>query len=104
MAKPIRMRARINDNIVTVKALISHPMETGRRIDKETEKIIPAHFIQKVVAEYKGKMVFEAYWGTGISKNPFIGFEFKGGQKGDTVKISWFDNIGNSESAETVIK
>ena len=98
------MRARKQGPVVSVKALIKHPMETGRRRDKDTGEVVPAHFIQKVVGEHKGKVVFEAYWGTGISKNPFVSFEFSGGEKGDTVKLSWFDNLGKSGSAEADIQ
>lgn len=104
MAKSIRMRARAKGDNISVKALITHPMETGRRRDKETDKVIPAHFIQRVVSEYKGEVVFEAYWGTGVSKNPFVSFEFKGGKAGDTVKLTWFDNTDQSSTAATTIK
>ncbi len=45
----IKMRANIADGVTTIKALISHPMETGLVKDKKTGEIIPAHFIQEVV-------------------------------------------------------
>ena len=104
MAKPnIRIRATLEDNIVSVKALLTHPMETGRRKD-DKDVLVPAHFIQKIVADWNGEKVFESYWGTGVSKNPFIAFKFKGAAKGDTVKLSWVDNQGGSDSAEVSIK
>ena len=46
MAKSIKVRAKVKDGITVVKALITHPMETGLRKDKKTGKKIPAHFIQ----------------------------------------------------------
>lgn len=104
MAKPaIRIRARLKKDVVSVKALITHPMETGRRKNDNGE-LIPAHFIQKVFAEYKGKRVFEAYWGTGVSANPFVAFEFSGASKGDSVRLSWVDNLGNSGGTDAVIQ
>ncbi len=104
MANSIKMRARKGDGAATsVKALIKHPMETGRRRDDD-DQIVPAHFIQKVVVEHKGDVVFEAYWGTGVSKNPFVSFEFDGAEAGEKVKLSWFDNLGQSESIEAAIK
>ena len=42
----IKMRAKTDGTVTTIKALISHPMETGTRKDKKTGKKIPAHFIQ----------------------------------------------------------
>ncbi|MXX98960.1 MAG: thiosulfate oxidation carrier complex protein SoxZ [Gammaproteobacteria bacterium] len=103
MKPSIKMRIRKDGDEVVVKALISHPMETGRRVDQETGETIPAHFIQTVIAEYEGKKVFTAYWGTGVSQNPFISFKFKGGEESKVVTLSWFDNKGQSDSLETEI-
>ena len=100
----IKMRAKISDGVTTIKSLISHPMETGTRKDKNTGETIPAHYIQEVVCEYDGKAVMTAYWGPAVSKNPYLSFRFKGGKAGDTVKLNWTDNKGNSDSGETEIK
>jgi sulfur-oxidizing protein SoxZ len=99
----IKMRANASDGVTTVKALISHPMETGTRKDK-AGKPIPAHFIQEVVCEHGGKAVLTAHWGPAVSKNPYLSFRFTGGNPGDTIKLSWSDNKGESDSAETTIK
>ena len=104
MAKSIKLRAKAKDGVATVKALISHPMETGLRKDQKTGKIVPAHFIQEVVCESAGKTVLTAHWGGAISKNPFISFKFSGAKSGDTIKISWVDNQGNSDSLDSAIK
>ncbi len=101
--KKIRVRAKLKGNVVEVKALMSHPMETGLRKDKKTGKKIPAHFIKEVVAEHKGNKVIVAHWGVAISKNPYIAFKFTGAAKGDTLKVSWEDNMGESASAEVKI-
>ena len=100
----IKMRANIDGDVTTIKALISHPMETGSRKDSKTGKMIPAHFIQEVVCEHKGKTILTANWGPAISKNPYLSFRFTGGAAGDTVKLSWVDNMGEKDSAETTIK
>ena len=104
MAKSIKLRAKAKGDVVEVKALISHPMETGLRKDKKTGEVIPAHFIKEVIAEYKDKKVLTAHWGGTVSKNPYLAFKFKGGKKGDSVKLSWADNKDGSDSAETTIK
>jgi sulfur-oxidizing protein SoxZ len=100
----IKMRANIDGDVTTLKALISHPMETGSRKDSKTGKMIPAHFIQEVVCEHKGNTILTANWGPAISKNPYLSFRFTGAAAGDTVKLSWVDNMGEKDSAETTIK
>jgi sulfur-oxidizing protein SoxZ len=104
MAKTIRIRAQAKGGATTVKALMSHPMETGLRKNKKTGKKIPAHFIQEVTATHNGNNVITAMWGPAISKNPYLSFKFNGGSKGDEVKISWVDNKGESASASTKIR
>jgi sulfur-oxidizing protein SoxZ len=104
MAKSIKIRAKLKGDTTTVKCLMSHPMETGLRKDKKTGKLIPAHFINEVMAEAGGKNVMTAHWSGGISKNPYLSFAFIGGAKGDEVKITWSDNQGNSDSGVAKIK
>ena len=104
MAKSsIRIRAKIKGDVTEVKALMSHPMETGQRKDKKTGNKIPAHYIKEVNCEHNGKSVMVAQWGPAVSKNPYLSFKFKGAAKGDTVKVSWDDNTGKSEFVDSKI-
>ena len=98
MANSIRIRAQAKDGETVVKALITHPMETGLRKDKKTGKAIPAHFIQEVVCKHNGATVVTALWGPAVSKNPYVSFELKGGKAGDTIEMSWVDNLGEKDS------
>lgn len=100
----IKMRAKVSDGVATIKALISHPMDTGLVKDKKTGDTIPAHFIQEVVCQHKGTTVMTANWGAAISKNPYLSFRFKGAAAGDTVSLSWVDNKGEKDSADATIK
>ena len=104
MAKTIRIRAQAKGDTTTVKALITHPMETGLRKDKKTGKNIPANFIQEVKCEHNGKVVVNAQWGGAVSKNPYLSYAFTGGKKGDTVKLTWVDNTGKSDTETATIK
>jgi len=103
MAKSIKLRAKAKKGIVTLKALINHPMETGLRKNKKTGKLIPAHFIQEVTAKSGDKTVMSAVWGGAISKNPYLSFKFSG-SKGDSITLSWVDNKGNSDSKTAKVK
>jgi len=99
----IKIRAKLEGDVTTVKALIQHPMETGQVKDKKTGKLIPAHFIQEVNCEHNGTNVMMALWGPAVSKNPYLSFKFKGAKAGDTLKMSWVDNKGESDSVETQV-
>ena len=104
MAKSsIKVRAKEKGGVVTVKALMNHPMETGLRKDKKTGKMFPAHFINEVTATIGGANAIHAYWSGGISKNPYLAFDAPG-KKGDELTLSWTDNQCNSESATTKVK
>ncbi len=103
MAKStIKLRTKEKGGKIQVKALIKHPMETGLRKDKKTGKKIPAHHITKVVVEANGKPVLTADWSGSVSKNPFLSFSYAG-SKDDTVKLTWTDNTGKSDSIEKKI-
>jgi sulfur-oxidizing protein SoxZ len=104
MAKSIKIRAKLKGDTTTVKCLMTHPMETGLRKDQKTGKLIPAHFINEVIAETGGVNVMNAHWSGGVSKNPYLSFAFTGAAKGDEVKISWTDNQGGSDSGTAKIK
>lgn len=96
----IKVKAAISGNATEVKALFKHEMETGLRKDKKTGEKIPAHFIKEVKCEHNGKVIFTANWGVAVSKNPYLSFRFTGGKAGDTVKVSWVDNKGDTDSAD----
>ena len=102
MADPMRIRAAARDGVVNVKVLMSHEMETGQRKDA-AGNIVPAHYIRSVTATYQGKTVLSAQWGPAVSKNPYLEFSFKGGQKGDKVIVTWEDNKGDKRTDEATI-
>ncbi len=106
--KSIKIRAKAKKGVTTVKSLMSHPMETGLRKNSKTGKLIPAHFIQEVVATHVhdgGETVrMTTHWSGGVSKNPYLSFKFNGGKKGDKITLTWTDNKGGSESATAKIK
>jgi sulfur-oxidizing protein SoxZ len=52
--------------------------------------------------EHDGRKVFVADWGTAISKDPYVKFGFKGGNRGGDLKVGWIDNKGESDA--TIVK
>jgi sulfur-oxidizing protein SoxZ len=104
MADSIRIRAEAKAGETTVKALISHPMETGLRKDKKTGEKIPAHYIQEVTCTHNGANVLTANWGPAVSKNPYLSFVLANAKAGDKIEMSWVDNKGEKDSATTDVK
>ena len=104
MANSIRIRAKAKGEDTTVKALITHPMETGLRKNKKTGEKIPAHFIQEVTCKHNGNTAVTALWGPAVSKNPYLSFRIGGTKVGDTIELSWVDNLGKKDSATTTVK
>jgi sulfur-oxidizing protein SoxZ len=64
--------------------------------------VIPPHYIQVVDFEHAGRVVFTAFWGPAVSKDPYLKFSFQGAKKGDELMVSWIDNKGQKDS--TVVK
>jgi len=100
----VTVSAKLKGDVAVIKALFRHPMATGNRKDKNTGELIPEHVITEVVCEHNGKIVMTANWGAGISENPFLSFDLVGARKGDSVKVSWVDNKGETGSGEGQIK
>jgi sulfur-oxidizing protein SoxZ len=102
MSDPMRIRAQAAGDKVTVRVLVSHDMESGQRRGADG-KLVPAHFIQTIVATCNGKTVMSAQWGPAVSKNPFVQFMFTGAKAGDKIVVSWVDNKGDKRTDEAVI-
>ena len=102
--KPIKLRAKLKDNITIVKALMSHPMETGFRKSKVSGKLIPAHFIQEITCKHNGEVKVMMELGVSSSMNPYLLFELEDGKKGDILELSWKDNLGETDSITTAIR
>ncbi len=99
-----RMRIKTADDGSTeVLVLVSHPMETGLRVDPKTKEKIPAHFIQKVNFMLNGKDVAVADLSQAISKDPLLAIRVKTAKPGDKVRITWSDNKGEHGEAEAVV-
>lgn len=104
MGKPIKIKAKIKGDVAEVKALMPHPMESGARVDADTGEVVPKLYIEEVVCKHNGNVVNTAFWGTGVSKNPYMAFKFKGAKAGDTMEISWRDNTGDTSTSEVTFK
>jgi sulfur-oxidizing protein SoxZ len=84
----VKIRAALKDGKCEVKALLTHPMETGRRKDP-AGNLIPAHHIQTVELLHNGNLMVEADWGGAISTNPFFSVSLNNVTSGDTIEATF---------------
>ncbi len=83
--------AKVGD-LIEVKTLISHVMETGQRKDTEG-KTIPRSIINTFSVTYAGAEVFKAELHPGISANPYLSFFMKVPGPGE-FEFTWLDDAG----------
>jgi sulfur-oxidizing protein SoxZ len=88
--------------IIEIKAMIAHPMETGYRVDA-TGKPIPRNIISRFECSYDGEVVFSADLFPAISANPFIAFSTVATRSG-LISFAWTDDEGKTETASVEIK
>ncbi len=79
--------------VVTLKTLISHPMESGQRKDSDGN-VIPRSIINRFTCELNGNMVIDVTLEPSISTNPYIEFDAKVDAAGE-FKFTWYDDDGS---------
>ncbi len=91
--------------VLEIKTLITHKMESGQRKDKKTGDKIPRKIINKFVCAFNGKEVFSADWHPAISANPFMSFYTTATESG-TFEFTWTDDDGSvyTKTAELTVK
>jgi sulfur-oxidizing protein SoxZ len=82
--------------IIEVKTLIGHPMETGYRLGP-TGATIPRDIINRFVCTYNGEQVFRADLFPAIAANPFIAFSTVATESGE-IAFSWTDDHGQTQT------
>ena len=91
-------------DILEIKALVSHPMETGYRRTQLGAQI-PRDIVRKFVATYNGAEIFRAELHPAIAANPFIAFTTVATESG-TIAFTWTGDNGFSvtESAKIAVE
>ena len=79
--------------VVQVRTLISHPMETGNRRDLDGNPV-PRRIINRFTCEYGGELVLDVDLGISVATNPFLEFDVKIERAADFV-FTWYDDDGS---------
>jgi sulfur-oxidizing protein SoxZ len=78
--------------VIRVRLLIQHPMETGYRLGPDGMKVAK-NVIRSLVCRYDGVEVFRAEMSPGIAANPFLEFPLVATQSGE-LEFTWVDDDG----------
>ena len=98
MAENVTPRVRVPRSaaageIITIKTLISHPMESGQRKDSNGNPI-PRSIINRFVVDFNGQNVLDVKLEPAISTNPFFEFQSVVPEAG-TFTFTWYDDDGS---------
>ncbi len=91
-------------DVIEIKTLISHNMETGFRPDN-TGKLLPRDIISEFICKYNGEEIFRAELFPAIAANPFLTFSTIATESG-TLTFEWTGDNGfaATESAEITVE
>jgi sulfur-oxidizing protein SoxZ len=78
--------------VIEVRTLVQHPMESGFRLDN-TGKAIARHIVESFECTYNGREIFRVKLHPAVSTNPFFTFYAVAGESGELV-FTWKDDQG----------
>lgn len=87
--------------VIEVRALIAHPMETGFRPGADG-KVLPRDIIRRFACRYNGEQVFAAELFSAISANPFVAFHTVAAESG-TLEFEWQGDNGFAQTERVQI-
>jgi sulfur-oxidizing protein SoxZ len=88
-------------DVIEIKTLMSHIMETGYR-HTATGEVIPRDIITSFACRYNGAEIFRADLFPAIAANPFISFFTVAAESGK-FEFEWIGDKGFSETASASI-
>ena len=87
--------------VVEIKALIMHVMETGYR-PGTNGRIIPRNIIQDFTATWNGREIFRMRMSPAIAANPFVSFSAVATESG-TIAFRWSGDAGFAAEHQVAI-
>ena len=76
--------------VIEIKTLIQHRMETGYRVDA-TGKNIPRDIVHRMRVSYAGEEIFVMDFTQGVAANPYVALAIRAEQSGELVFV-WEDD------------
>jgi len=101
----MKVKAKLKNGVVKVKAMAKHDMTTFNMMEKKTGNREDANFITHITGTVNGETVIDMSTSQFLSKNPIFKFQFKGDfKKGDKLLMSWVDRKGKTGKGKGKIK
>jgi sulfur-oxidizing protein SoxZ len=97
----MRIKAKRKKGITVVKFMAKHIMLSLAEAKKRGKV---GNYITYIVATNNEEIVFEVNTSQSLSKDPYLMFKYRGGNKGDKLKIVWKDLLGNEKIGEVKLK
>lgn len=98
MAENVKPKVRVPKSVaagetITLKTLISHPMESGQR-KGDDGNLIPRSIINRFTCDFNGQNVIDVTMEPAISTNPYFEFQATVPEAG-TFTFTWYDDDGS---------
>jgi sulfur-oxidizing protein SoxZ len=88
--------------VIEIRAVITHPMESGQRVN-EVGKKVPRKILNRFVCAFNGTEIFTADWFPSITANPYLSFHTVATESG-LYAFSWIDDDGTVYTATAPIE
>lgn len=95
-AGKIDVTARVNEDVTRVRLKAYHVPLSEIADDEVTEQSSTDIALKSVAVRHQGKVVFTGHFGTAISQDAYIEFEFEGAAKADELTVSWLETSGHT--------
>lgn len=89
-------------DIIEIRALIAHVMETGYRAGSEG-RLAPRDIIRRFSCRFNGETVFAAELFPSISANPYLAFHMRATENGELV-FTWEGDNGFAQTEKVLLK
>lgn len=106
MASGVKSRVKLPKTaqageVITIKTLITHQMESGQRVD-DVGAVIPRSIIHRFTCHFEGETVVDVNVQPAIATNPFFEFRARVPHAG-VFSFAWYDDDGAIYTASHAI-
>jgi len=98
----VRIPPAKRGEVIEIRTLVSHPMETGLRRD-QAGALIPRDMIRRFEVRFDDELVFSVDLATAISANPYLAFPWLASRPG-RFEFTWIADSGEQASSTADLK
>lgn len=91
----------LRGEIIEIRALVAHPMESGQRVDAQGRKLAQ-DIVRRVECHYAGELIFAADLYPAVAANPYLAFSLLATLSGEIV-VRWTGDKGFEQSARVTL-